>query len=67
MARVNPVLVVGDDGYAGALAGLVASGTHSAPGLVSPDAPDLQDRLPDRTRSANGRFWPVAPRPAARL
>jgi 3-hydroxyacyl-CoA dehydrogenase len=45
MARVNPVLVVGDDGYAGALAGLVASGTHSAPGLVSPDAPDLQDRL----------------------
>lgn len=43
MARVSPVLVVGDDGYAKALAGFIAD--HGAARLVSPDAPDLQDSL----------------------
>lgn len=43
MARVNPVVVVGDDGYAEALAGFLAD--RGGARLVSPDAHDLQDSL----------------------
>lgn len=43
MARVNPVVVVGDDGYAEALASFLADREDVR--LVSPDAHDLQDSL----------------------
>lgn len=44
MARMSPVLVVGDDGYAEALAGFVVRAGGAAR-LISPDAPDLADGL----------------------
>jgi len=43
MARMNPVVVVGDDGYAEALTGFLAD--RGGVRLVSPDAHDLQDSL----------------------